>query len=57
MALAQQVHRTSALKQQNKKHNKLGHRTKGQLKAPKGKLFYFFINAKLFCQIFLLQQH
>ena len=31
MQLNNVVHRASALKQQNKKHNKLGHRTKGQL--------------------------
>ena len=27
------THRPSALKQQNKKHNKLGHKTKGQIRS------------------------
>jgi hypothetical protein len=31
--MAQSVHRASGLKQQNKKHNKLGHKTKGQIKS------------------------
>ena len=44
MALSQVAHRSSALKQQNKKHNTLGHRSKGQLKAPKGELSLFFLH-------------
>ncbi|KAF2351554.1 hypothetical protein FHG87_017690 [Trinorchestia longiramus] len=31
--MALQVHRASGLKQHNKKHNKLGHKTKGQVKS------------------------